>query len=200
MEDFSDKPERKDEETPRSTPLWQQLTPKKSLSAPPAIRRIILELSLRFQPTDEARREAFNEKVALLVLDCATVPPEWLEKATESWIRSGDGFLPSAAVLIKLAQEAQRSLVPAVPAGENHRVWVERCAQWNIENRLSDIPNKQRNRWVPSQTGYQAEPMDVDQFERSYKSAIQSRTEGKPYERRFIDVIDEMRRLGQRPA
>ncbi len=188
-----------DPETPRSTPLWQQLTPKRSLSAPPAIRRIILELSLRFQPTDEGKREAFNEKVALLVLDCATVPPEWLEKAAEEWIRSGDGFLPSAATLIKLAQEAQRNMQPQVPAGENYREWISRCAQWNIENRLSDLPGKHRNRWVPRQTGYQAEPMSVEQFERSYRSAVQSRTEGKPYEKRFIDVFDEMRRFGQRP-
>lgn len=45
-------------------------------------------------------------------MDCANVPPEWLGKAARRWIDCGDGFLPSASALIKLATEEQAKAVP----------------------------------------------------------------------------------------
>ena len=91
---------------------------QKSAPIPPQIKRIILDLSLRFQPTDETKRVAFNDRVALLASDCANVPTEWLEVAARRWIETGDGFLPTASALIKLAQDAQSK---SIPVNHNYR-------------------------------------------------------------------------------
>jgi len=141
------------------------------VSAPPAVKRIILELSLRFQPTDEIKRAAFNEKVALLVVDCAAVPPEWLERAAQRWISDGEGFLPPASALVRFAQDAQNAASMRSSGEKDFIYWLRWCEARNRANGIPDPdnPNRANVRWLPKNGGG-AEPMTLADYRREMAS------------------------------
>lgn len=73
------------------------------------MKKIISELGLRFRPSAQADLEAHSAKLAFLAMDCADVPPRFLEAASKEWARTSR-FLPTASELISLAQGAQMSM------------------------------------------------------------------------------------------
>jgi hypothetical protein len=72
-------------------------------SAPASIKRLILELGLRYRPMAPDQLEAYQAKLAALTADCADLPPKRLERAIADWARESP-FLPKASDLISKAQ------------------------------------------------------------------------------------------------
>lgn len=85
---------------------------RKSPPPPPAIRKIIAELGLRYRPNDRADLEAHAARLALLAADLADVPARYLELAAQDWARRNP-FLPKANELAALAKAfADRTQAP----------------------------------------------------------------------------------------
>lgn len=75
--------------------------PKKN--TPPAIKRIVAELGLRYRPASGAALEDHRRAIELLADDLADIPPDRLEVASREWVR-GNSFMPRAADLVRLVQ------------------------------------------------------------------------------------------------
>jgi hypothetical protein len=91
---------------------YEELGPTRSLqptvvplrkSAPPAVKRMILELGLRYRPAAADALEGYQAKIAALTADCADLPPNLLERAIADWVRTSP-FLPKASDLIARCQ------------------------------------------------------------------------------------------------
>lgn len=184
-------------------PRSQMPSPRKpqTVNVPAAVRRIILDLSLRFQPTDEGKRAAFNDKVALLASDCATVPSQWLEDAAAAWIAEGDGFLPTASALIKLAQQAQAKSQEQANATTNwYRIYLEKAVLRNVDLAASTDPQQQKHRWLPKRGGGM-EIMSKEAFDDERKRAAGMKAEGNAnYDRRFDDMAAMYHQIVRRAA
>lgn len=79
--------------------------------------RLIGELGLRYRPSAQADFEEHAASLALLAIDVADVPPDYLEMAVRKWSRESK-FMPKASELIALAQQFM------VPPGKID--WVQR--------------------------------------------------------------------------
>jgi hypothetical protein len=67
------------------------------------VRRIILELGLRYRPASADQLEAHQAKLAALIADLADLPPAMLERAASHWVRQS-AFMPKASDLVALAR------------------------------------------------------------------------------------------------
>lgn len=160
---------------------------------PPAVKRIILELSLRFQPTDEGKRTAYNERVALLATDCATIPPQWLQTGAEQWIAEGTGFLPTASDLIRLSRKAQSDSEAQASQGKDwYKHYLAKCVERNFANWNSGEAHLQSIAWLPK-FGGGAEIMTRASLRAETQRQIILKQEGKQYDKRFLDMAREMR-------
>jgi hypothetical protein len=74
---------------------------------PSAVKRIILELGLRYRPAAD-QLEAHQAKLAALMSDLADLPAAALERAANQWIRQS-AFMPKASELIQLARNFARA-------------------------------------------------------------------------------------------
>jgi hypothetical protein len=72
-------------------------------SVPSAVKRIILELGLRYRPAASDQLEAHHAKLAALMSDLADLPPALLERAAGQWVRQSP-FMPKASDLLQLAR------------------------------------------------------------------------------------------------
>jgi hypothetical protein len=75
-------------------------------NVPLAIRRMILELGMRYRPGVSAGPsdlEAHDAKLALLAADLADAPPKLLTRAIGEWVRT-KAFLPKASELLNLIE------------------------------------------------------------------------------------------------
>lgn len=72
-------------------------------NAPSGVKRLILELGLRYRPTAADQLEPYQAKLAALVADCADIPPNHLERAIREWVTQSP-YLPKASDLIGMAQ------------------------------------------------------------------------------------------------
>lgn len=87
----------------RSLQLTIEPSPTRKPSA--GLKRIILELGLRYRPARADQLEGHQAKIAALISDLIDVPLEPLEFACRSWARRSQ-FMPKASDLIDLAREA----------------------------------------------------------------------------------------------
>ena len=71
---------------------------------PPSIRRIVLELGLRYRPAAADRIAAHLSRLEALMADLAELPPAMLERATAQWVRDKP-FLPRASELVRLTRD-----------------------------------------------------------------------------------------------
>lgn len=160
---------------------------------PPGVKRIILDLSLRFQPTDETKRTAYNDRVALLATDCATIPPQFLQLASEQWISEGTGFLPTASDMIRMARKAQTDAETRSAQGKDwYRHYVTKCAERNSINWSSGKAELECVAWLPK-FGGGAEIMSRASFNAEGKRQAILKQEGKQYDKRYSDLAREMR-------
>jgi len=67
------------------------------------VKRIVLELGLRYRPAAADQLEAHQAKLAALISDLADLPPAVLERAARHWVRQS-AFMPKASELIALAR------------------------------------------------------------------------------------------------
>jgi hypothetical protein len=72
-------------------------------SAPASIKKLILELGLRYRPLASDQLEAYQAKLAALTADVADLPPKLLERAIAEWVRESP-YLPKASDLILRAK------------------------------------------------------------------------------------------------
>ena len=72
------------------------------------MKRLILELGLRYRPSAQADLESHSATIALLAQDVADVPPHLLEQAIRQHVLNSP-YLPKASDLIAIA----RGLLPA---------------------------------------------------------------------------------------
>jgi len=72
-------------------------------NVPPAIKRLVGELGLRYRPAAQADLEAHAASLALLASDLHDVPPHLLEKAIAQHVLSSP-YLPKASDLITIAR------------------------------------------------------------------------------------------------
>jgi hypothetical protein len=70
---------------------------------PPAVKRLVAELGLRYRPSAQADLEAHAATLALLASDLADIPPHHLERAIAKHVLSSP-YLPKASDLISIAQ------------------------------------------------------------------------------------------------
>lgn len=87
----------------RHLTLVDSPTPKSKPNVPPAIKKLISELGLRFRPTSQADLEAHAASLALLASDLHDMPPHLLEKAIRKHVMESP-YLPKAADLVRLAK------------------------------------------------------------------------------------------------
>ena len=72
------------------------------------MRRIILELGLRYRPAAADQLEGHQAKLAALTSDLADLPPPMLERAAQHWVRQS-AFMPKASDLLALARSFARA-------------------------------------------------------------------------------------------
>ena len=72
-------------------------------SVPSAVKRMILELGLRYRPAAQDALEGHQAKLAALMLDLADLPPDYLERAIEKWVTE-QRWMPAASDLIGIAK------------------------------------------------------------------------------------------------
>ena len=104
-------------------------------SVPPAIKRLIGELGLRYRPSAQGDLEAHAAAIALLARDLADVPPAYLERAIRKWAVTRD-FMPRASELVRMAQELQQA-DDGAPKGKPVDMAARRNAQLRAEGNFS---------------------------------------------------------------
>lgn len=67
------------------------------------MKRIILELGLRYRPAAADQLEAHQAKLAALISDLADLSPLMLERAAHHWVRQS-AFMPKTSDLLALAR------------------------------------------------------------------------------------------------
>lgn len=85
----------------------------------------------------------------MLAADCAAVPPQWLEIAAKEWIQEGDGFLPTASALIRLARDAlgRSTVVPVeYEPGKDGPAYTDRL---RLQREHTAILKRLWNREIP---------------------------------------------------
>jgi hypothetical protein len=98
---FSDRPDPPARPSPtRSSPPSAAPLPR---SVPSAVKRIILELGLRYRPAAADQLEAHQAKLAALISDLADLSPPVLERAARHWVRQS-AFMPKTSDLLALAR------------------------------------------------------------------------------------------------
>lgn len=70
---------------------------------PPAIKKLISELGLRYRPSAQADLQEHAATLALLARDLADVPPRFLERAINQWVVKSP-YLPKASDLVSIAK------------------------------------------------------------------------------------------------
>ena len=109
-----------------STPISQPVS-KKPVSAP--IKRLIAELSLRYQPSAQADLLAHGARRELLAADLTSCNPIILGMAIDLWVARSP-FMPKASELLELYRsELSRALPPVIHLAEPY------CRE--IETKLS---------------------------------------------------------------
>jgi hypothetical protein len=104
------------------------------------VKRIVLELGLRYRPAAADQLEAHHAKLAALISDLADLQPTVLERAARHWVRQS-AFMPKASELIALA----RNFANAERGGRSGRLDV--AALRNA--RLAEEPGGRRDlRWI----------------------------------------------------
>lgn len=83
-------------------------------SVPSAVKRIILELGLKYRPTAADALEGHFAKLTGLMEDLIDIPPEALERACRRWARE-QRFLPRACELAEMARAPVMSGEPGQP-------------------------------------------------------------------------------------
>lgn len=141
---------------------YEELGPTRSLqttvvplrkSAPAPIKRLILELGLRYRPLAQDQLEAYQAKLAALTADCADLPPKLLERAIGEWVRESP-YLPKASDLI-LRAKAFTAAPDSVD--RDSRENAERLAAKYNAQLLGE--GKRHIRWfVDEQNGLKLEP------------------------------------------
>jgi len=117
------------------TPYSRHTTPPARKSVPSAVKRLILELGLRFRPLAPGEQEPYQQRLALLAQDCSDIPPDKLEKAIERYVRiHGNNFLPRAAQLIEIAQSFGRQSSGSVNEHGQPQDWDGYCKWLNSRN------------------------------------------------------------------
>jgi hypothetical protein len=88
---------------------------------PPQIKRIILELGLRYRPASPDQLEAHQAKLAALMMDLADIPPAPLEAAVRRWVLESP-YLPKASDLVSLVQQRapQAGAIDWIARGNAH--------------------------------------------------------------------------------
>lgn len=110
--------------TPFATPTVVPLR----RTAPSAIKKLILELGLRYRPMAPDQLEAYQAKLAALTADCADIPPRHLERAIADWVRSSP-YLPKASDLVARARSSQQGTVGDARHDRDTRENAERLAE-----------------------------------------------------------------------
>lgn len=72
-------------------------------NVPPSIKRLVLELGLRYRPASPAQLEGHQAKLVALMMDLADIPPPALERAIKRWVVDSP-FLPKASDLVALCR------------------------------------------------------------------------------------------------
>lgn len=109
------------------------------------MKRIILELGLRYRPAAADQLEAHQAKLAALIGDLADLEPAVLERAARHWVRQS-AFMPKASELIALA----RNFASAEHGSALHRLDV--AALRNA--RMAAEPGARRDlRWIDDGRG-----------------------------------------------
>lgn len=107
--------------------------------APPAIRKMILELGFRYRPSQADDVKVHTAKLEVLASDLADVPAEPLQRAISQWIMSKP-FMPKANELVDLAREYQ----PHRRASSTNLTLAQ---QYNLTLKRNDV------RWVDTPDG-----------------------------------------------
>lgn len=138
------------DEKPDQTPSRRHGDPPSQKNVPSAIKRIILELGLRYRPASPDLLESHQLKLAAMMVDLSDMPPARLEKAAAHWVRSS-AFLPTAADLIRLV----RNFV------ENGEGGGKRLDVASIRNAQMDQDSQARQdiRWVDDGLGLRLVPI-----------------------------------------
>jgi hypothetical protein len=87
----------------RPSPSFEK---QSSRNVPSAIKRLVAELGLRYRPSAQADLEEHAATLALLAVDLADIPPQYLEKAISVWV-SQKPWLPKASELVEIAKRFQ---------------------------------------------------------------------------------------------
>ena len=118
-------------------PLFAERSPK---NVPSAVKRIILELGLRYRPAAAEQIEPHQAKLVAMMGDLADLPPALLERAARHWVRQS-AFMPKASDLVALVG----SFVRAERGGLLRRLDV--AALRNA--RIAEEPGARRDlRWI----------------------------------------------------
>jgi hypothetical protein len=97
---------------------------------------LILDLGLRYRPTNPEALDAHRDRLALLTLDLADIPAPALEAAIDQWVMTKP-FLPKAS---ELAELARASIEASRPIG----TLAEQC---EARNAMLDEAGNERLRW-----------------------------------------------------
>lgn len=165
-------------------------------SAPPAIKRLILELGLRYRPTSPDALEAHTVKLAALTSDCADIPANMLERAVTKWVRQ-EKFMPKASELIRLAREELQGQVGSHPADSHQNAVIlanrynarlaEQNSQlmWHIgpNNELKLAPIGEQPKYAPPLTREELDNLPADMVSLGLANGFLERRGGKLCER-----------------
>lgn len=84
----------------RSSAPTGMLVPK---SVPSAVKKLILELGLRYRPASADQLDGHQAKLVALMIDLRDIPPESLERSIRHWVLQSP-YLPKASDLADLAK------------------------------------------------------------------------------------------------
>lgn len=124
---------------------------KSQRSIPPHIKKMVLELGLRFRPLGGENQEEYAAAVTLLGQDVAHVAPGPLETAIAEWVRT-KRFLPRAAELLDMVAQMQGRSRTGTDAG--FAQLQDHCDRLNALNNGRDdwrVVGKAPNRTIAKQ-------------------------------------------------
>lgn len=111
---------------------------------PASIKRMILELGVRFRPSSPAMLDGHNAQVAALIADVADMPPHLLERAVSDLSRESR-FMPKAADLIAKCKGY------TTPSKPDANVWERRRNEGNRMAIRDNMASKMH--WIVSNGG-----------------------------------------------
>lgn len=117
----------------------QKPQPNKPPSTPPIVKAIIANLARTWPCGRDTDPDAYADRLRRLAELVSDVPPAALEAAIREHARNGDGFLPQASDLIRIARDAMRS-----NGSDAQRALANQQRVWDANMKLHSEDNSLR--------------------------------------------------------